>query len=135
MTDILRWPNELLKTPVPKFDFEKHNAVVIANQLAEAMLEHEGIGLAANQIGLPFRAFAIMAEQIIVMFNPILVDASEESSYIVEGCLSSPNLFLNVKRPNSIRVRWAQPNGEVETREFGGITARVIQHELPWPLS
>lgn len=127
---LLTYPHELLKNPVEKFDFEKHNAIIIAHNLAEAMLAYDGVGLAANQIGMNHNALAVRAEQIIVMFNPLVVDSSDDTSYIVEGCLSSPGLFINIKRPNTIRVRYSEPNGNIVTKQFSGLTSRIIQHEI-----
>jgi peptide deformylase len=69
------------------------------------MLYNDGLGLSANQIGLPYRAFAIKAEKIIVCFNPRIVDYSEETIYLEEGCLSYPNLYIKVKRPKKIKIR------------------------------
>jgi peptide deformylase len=47
-----------------------------------------------------------------------------------EGCLSFPNLFLKIKRPRTIKVRFTKPNGDTETMKFDGITARCFLHEL-----
>ena len=122
----------ILKTELEKFDFQNPptDPIQLAHDLAETMIDKGGIGISANQIGLPYRAFAMMAEQIIVCFNPILLSVSEEEIYLEEGCLSYPNLFVKVKRPQSVRVRYTEPNGNVVTEKFNGMTARVFQHEL-----
>lgn len=122
----------ILKTELEKFDFQNPptDPIQLAHDLAETMIAKGGIGLAANQVGLPYRVFAIMSEKIIVCFNPILLDVSEDTIYLEEGCLSYPNLFVKVKRPLSIRVRYTEPNGNVVTTKFSGMTSRVFQHEL-----
>ena len=122
----------ILKQPIENFDFSNPptDPIQLAHDLAETMLDKGGIGLAANQIGLPYRAFAIKAEQIIVCFNPKIVDVSNETIYLEEGCLSYPNLFVKVKRPIRIKVRYTEPNGNVLTKIFDGLTSRVFQHEL-----
>jgi peptide deformylase len=122
----------ILKTELDKFDFQNPptDPIQLAHDLAETMLDKGGIGISANQIGLPYRAFAMMAEKIIVCFNPILLSASDEQIYLEEGCLSFPNLFVKIKRPQTIRVRYTEPNGNVITEKFGGMTARIFQHEL-----
>ena len=124
--------NEILTTELEKFDFTSPptDPIQLAKDLAETMIAENGLGLAANQIGLPYRAFAIKAEQIIVCFNPIIVDFSEEMIYLEEGCLSFPDLYVKIKRPRRIKVRYTQPNGEVVTRTYDGMTARIFQHEL-----
>lgn len=121
----------ILRQPVEQFDFSNPptDPIQLAHDLAETMMANNGLGLSANQIGLPYRAFAILAEQIIVFFNPKIVDYSEEKIYMEEGCLSYPNLFIKVKRPQTIKIRYTEPNGNTLTKVFGGLTARVIQHE------
>ena len=122
----------LLYEEMEKFDFANPptDPIKLATDLADTMLANNGLGLAANQIGLPYRAFAMKSEQIIVCFNPLIVDTSSENILLEEGCLSFPGLFIKVKRPKSIKVRYTQPNGEIVNKMFGGITARIFQHEL-----
>lgn len=121
----------ILRQPVEQFDFSNPptDPIQLAHDLAETMIANNGLGLSANQAGLPYRAFAVMAEKIIVLFNPKIVDYSEETLYMEEGCLSYPNLFIKVKRPKAIKIRYTEPNGNTITTTFGGLTARVIQHE------
>ena len=94
------------------------------------MLSHDGIGLAANQIGLPYRVFAIKANPVLVCFNPRIVDYSKETIVLEEGCLTFPGLYLKIKRPRDIKCRFTYPNGETITKTFTGATARIFQHEL-----
>lgn len=122
----------ILKQPLEKFNFQSPpmDPIELAHDLAETMIANNGLGLSANQMGLPYRAFAMKAEQIIVCFNPIIVDTSTETVTLEEGCLSFPLLFVKVKRPKKIKVRYTEPNGNVVTKIFDGMTARVFQHEL-----
>ena len=70
-------------------------------------------------------------KQIIIgVFNPRIVDISSEMVYLEEGCLSYPNLWVKIKRPKKIKVRFTNPDGQTETRVFDGMSARVFQHEL-----
>jgi peptide deformylase len=94
------------------------------------MLASNGIGLSANQCGLPYRVFVMLGTEIIPCFNPRIVDASSETVVMEEGCLSYPGMFVKVKRPLRIKVRYTEPNGETVTRVFEGMTARIFQHEL-----
>lgn len=128
--EVVKYPCEALKIECRAFDFDNNDGIQVAKILAESMIEHNGLGIAANQLGFDYRAVAINAEKVVVMFNPKIVSVSDEQSYLVEGCLSAPNLFVNIKRPNTIRVRYTEPNQNVVTRNFTGITARVIQHEM-----
>lgn len=122
----------ILRKPLEKFDFENPptDPIELAHVLAQAVIKYEGLGISANQVGLPYRAFAIKAEKIIVCFNPIIVDISEETVYLEEGCLSFPNLYVKIKRPRTIKVRYTEPNGNVVTNKYDGMTARVFMHEL-----
>ena len=66
---------------------------------------------------------------IIGVFNPLIVNYDEETVVYEEGCVSYPGLFIKIKRPRSIRVRYRGWNGEAGTSKFEGYTARVFQHE------
>lgn len=124
--------NVLLKNEMPKFDFSNPatDPIELAHTLARELMEEGGVGLAANQLGLPYRAFVIKASPIIVAFNPKIVDYLGEEVYLEEGCLSFPGLVVKIKRPEGVRVRFTQPNGETITQEYHGITSRTFQHEL-----
>lgn len=121
-----------LKTETQRFDFSNPpiDPVELACDLAEVMLENGGIGLAANQVGLPYSVFVLRTEEILPCFNPKVVDISEEEVYLEEGCLSFPGMTVKVKRPKTIKLRFTEPNGETSTRVFSGVTARAILHEM-----
>lgn len=105
--------------------------IELAHELAQHCMHYAGIGLASNQIGLPYRAFCILAQEIIVAYNPVIVDRSETKQYeMEEACLSLPGIVAKVKRPESIKVRYTLPNSERITRIYTGMTARVMQHEI-----
>lgn len=124
----------ILRKPTEEIDFEKMEGGKIAYyaiSLAETLDKLAGLGLSANQVGLPYKMCAInMGEKIWIMINPVVVESSEQKSEYKEGCLSFPGLFLKVKRPQTIRVKFQALNGEVIEQQFDGLTATVIQHEL-----
>lgn len=122
----------ILKLKTEKFDFNNPpiDPVQLVLDLAQTMMYYNGIGLAAPQCGLPYRVFLIKSNPIIVCFNPHIIDIGEENISLEEGCLTFPGYFLKIKRPKIIKVRYTQPNGEVITKIFDGMTARVFQHEL-----
>ena len=124
-------PNLLLETLDP-FDFNNPpvDPIQLAVELTETMLFHNGLGLAANQCGLPYRLCVVRSDPIIAMFNPKLVDWSEDFDVLDEGCLSFPNLLVKVRRPKRIRVRYTRPNGETVTERYAGMTARIMCHEI-----
>lgn len=95
------------------------------------MYESNGIGLAANQIGVPYRIFAMRgAPENFVCFNPKIVQPSEMVVTLEEGCLTYPGLLVKIKRPQHIRVRFTKPDGDTITKQFTGMTARIFQHEI-----
>jgi peptide deformylase len=130
--EILDKSAPILREEMPAFDFKNPiiDPVELYTDLAETMRENEGMGLSANQIGVRTRAFVMRAEEIVGVFNPRIVDVSSETVMLEEGCLSYPNLFVKIKRPKSIKVRFTTPDGETSTKTFTGMTARVFLHEL-----
>ena len=99
--------------------------------MIETMYAAPGIGLAANQVGVPYRVFVMIGSPAdYACFNPKIVGFSNEIVELDEGCLSFPNLFVKIKRPRDIRVRFTDYNGDVSTHTFTGMTARIFQHEL-----
>jgi peptide deformylase len=124
--------DQILYTKTQRFDFSNPpiDPSELAHILAQTMIANNGIGLAAPQIGLPYRAFVLTGKPILCCFNPIIVDTSSEQIYLEEGCLSFPGLIVKIKRPKIIRARYTMPNGETVTNKFIGMTARTFQHEL-----
>jgi len=104
--------------------------IVFAHELVEHMLYYGGMGLAANQLGLPYRVFAVAAQPALVCYNPFIIDTSSKEIDLDEGCLTFANLFFKVKRPEMIKIRYQKPNGEIVTQVYTGMTARIMQHEL-----
>lgn len=130
---IVKFPDPILLTPTQLFDFRTPpmDAKNLATELLAQMHAHKGVGLAANQIGVPYRVFAIRSSpENIVFFNPLVVFSSEEQTLMEEGCLSLPGGIFKIKRPKEIRVRFQTPSGGVTTQKFEGLTARIIQHEI-----
>jgi peptide deformylase len=130
--DLVKKDNPVLHTAVPKWDFNNMpmDPSELSRNLAETMLTRDGIGLAANQCGLTYRVFVMKSAPIFACFNPMIVDDNSEKIYLEEGCLTYPKYFVKIERPKLVKVRFTQPDGEVITRVFDGITARVFQHEL-----
>lgn len=109
----------------PPFD-----PIEYAQTLIKFMYDKNGLGLAANQVGTPYRIFAMRGSpENFVCYNPKIVERSQREILLEEGCLSYPNLIVKIKRPESIRVRFSTPNGDTLTKQFTGMTARVFQHE------
>lgn len=122
-----------------EWDFEKPpmDATELAYNLVDTMLHNNGLGLAAIQVGIAYRVFAMRGStneagnpEMFCFFNPKLVSVSNEQIKLEEGCLSFPNVVVEVKRPKDVRLRFTLPNGQTDTRTFTGMTARCVQHEM-----
>jgi peptide deformylase len=122
----------ILRTATKKFDFSNPpiNPVELYNELGNALLHYEGLGLAANQLGYEHSVFVIWSDPIRAFFNPVLVDASKEVVELDEACLTFPGIYAKITRPTSVKIRYADPTGKVLTEKFTHMTARVIQHEM-----
>ena len=122
-----------LKKVMPNFDFS--NPPVDPNRFASSLVEtckkHNGLGLSANQCGYEYRVFVMGSNDSYVdFFNPEIIWKSEETIRMEEGCLSFVDLFLNIERPISIKVKYQDFTGETKEAMFAGLTARCFQHEL-----
>ena len=133
---ILIIPEPLLRKasePVPAIDAEVRRLV---DDMFETMYEAPGIGLAAVQIGVPRRVVTIdvarqeepKAPQVFI--NPEITWSSEETSTYEEGCLSIPQYYEEVERPEKVRVRYQDEKGEAHELEADGLLATCLQHEI-----
>ena len=124
--------HEVLTTPAEPFNFKdpQMDPYELANDIASHMKHFNGVGIAAPQLGLPYRVFAMNGDPLFVCFNPVITGTSNDEVMMDEGCLSYPGLYLKVKRPSTIRVRFFDYNGDRHIKKFGGMTARVFQHEF-----
>lgn len=120
--------------PVTNFDQKLHD---LLDDMAETMAEANGVGLAAPQVGILRRAVVVLEtnvgedeeEYVIELVNPEIV-ATDGQQDGPEGCLSVPGVYGMVKRPEYVRVRAQDRNGEFFEVEGYGLTARAFCHEL-----
>ena len=131
---ILPDPRLRLKSaPVDKIDDEVRR---LADDMLETMYDAPGVGLAAIQIGEPRRLVTIDTakkdeeRRPIVLVNPEIVWASEETSTYEEGCLSIPEYYEEVERPARVKVRYTDLDGKTVEVEAEGLLATVVQHEI-----
>lgn len=101
----------------------------LVRSMIKIMMENNGIGLAAPQVGVSKRIFIMGNEQkLVACINPEIVESNGEVKDL-EGCLSFPKLWLQVRRAESVKVRYYDLRGEIVETEFSGFMARVFQHE------
>jgi peptide deformylase len=101
----------------------------LIRRMAKVMMENNGIGLAAPQVGISKRIFVMGNEtKLYACINPEIIEGTG-IAMDREGCLSFPDLWLNVKRQESIKVKFYNAVGSEIITEFTGLIARVFQHE------
>ena len=101
--------------------------------LNENMFHYNGVGLSANQIGIEERVFVMISDmetqETITCFNPKIIKESKELVIMEEGCLSYPELFLDISRPSNIIVKYEDEGKNIIKIKLNGFIARVFQHE------
>jgi len=124
------YPDPILRrTAVPVAEVSK-SVRTLLREMARIMYNHEGIGLAAPQIGVLRRLIiADIGEGLLSLINPEILHRRGEAS-LLEGCLSLPNVRVQVTRNESIVVRGIDAAEREITRDLSGLMARVIQHEI-----
>ena len=141
MIQVFQYPHEtLLQTSTPWSaedsiqgydDKEKFESEMI-----NVMLQERGMGLAANQIGITKRFFAIGHESFdtfqkhAIIWNPQVINFSEEKVIDVEGCLSFKDVFVKVERPKQIEVQYETTQGKTRFAKLDGMESKCFQHEL-----
>ena len=112
------------------YNLDRHH---LSKVLIDNMIHHNGIGISANQIGIWERAFAMVRDlennEVIVCFNPRIVKSYSEEVEMEEGCLSYPELFLKIKRPDKIVVKYEDEDKKTHKLKLQGLASRVFQHE------
>ncbi len=102
----------------------------LIEDMAETMYENEGVGLAANQIGVNEQIMTVdVGQGLLVLLNPRILNSSGEES-AEEGCLSLPDIKVKVERATGINVRGLNEEGIEIEMEVEGLLARAIQHEI-----
>jgi peptide deformylase len=130
---ILEFPDQRLRTrarPVTRFDAELGRLI---DDMFESMYAAPGIGLAATQVDVHKRVLVIDISEArnepLVVINPEILSREGEAE-TEEGCLSVPGIFEEVKRAAKIRVRFQDRTGAVSEKDYEGVLAVCIQHEM-----
>lgn len=126
---LIKAPNEFLEKRVKEFDFNTMDAGKITADMFQIMKKYEGIGLSANQVGLDAQIFIMGEDKPLTIINPVITEVSTNQVEMTEGCLSFPGLFMNVKRPDSIGVKYLDTQQKECIMKLEGFHARVFLHE------
>jgi peptide deformylase len=136
LAQIRQYPDPVLRMKareVTEFDDDLRSLVARMKQL---MQEAQGVGLAANQVGIIRRVFVFQRGErgedgdLIVVVNPVIAETGPESEVDDEGCLSMQGVTVPIERPTTVTLTGKDENGEDVRLELEGLSARVVQHEL-----
>ena len=136
MLKLVYAPDPILKkesAPLPQVD-EHHRELI--KEMYEVMYSSNGVGLAAPQIGLNLRIFVLDAgsredeKKPITIINPKILSLGEEIVSYEEGCLSFPEHFAEIDRPEKIDIEFLDENNNKKSLKFVGFESRIIQHEI-----
>lgn len=133
MYQLVEEASKVLRQPPLEFDFENppEDPKEIEKNMAEAMDKFGGLGLSANQVGLPYRMFVMRTQDgTQAFFNPELTKVSQETDLLKEGCLSFPDIYLMIKRSKVVEMKYQDADGEEHLTTLDGIGARCVQHEI-----
>ena len=133
---ILTEPNKLLRQISKSVDKVGKNEQKLMDDMVETMYAANGIGLAAIQIGFPKRIIVMdiskdqKNKNPMYFVNPIILNKATEQSTYEEGCLSVPDQFAEIDRPNKCEIEYLDYNGEKKLLKADGLLATCIQHEI-----
>ena len=135
--EILLVPNELLRQKANRLINITGEDIKIANQMMDTMIKAPGVGLAANQVGILKQIITINFEDKendkrsnYILFNPSIIEYSEEKVIMEEGCLSLPEQSADIERPKKIFLEYIDENEKNIKKEIDGYEARILQHEI-----
>ena len=130
------YPSQVLMECAKEVDPADENVQAVARRMIAIMYEYSGVGLAAPQVGLPWRLFVTRhpknpdnEEAGMVWMNPVLEVVDDRVEKEEEGCLSLPDIRGDIKRPLGIRISGYDGQGNTVTEESSDFIARIWQHE------
>ncbi|MDR1008190.1 MAG: peptide deformylase [Campylobacteraceae bacterium] len=136
--EILIYPNPKLREiskDVISFDEKLH---VLLDEMYETMIEYNGVGLAAIQVGIPLNVLVInpinedneqKKEDLMELINPQIVEGSGTILF-QEGCLSVPSIYEEIERFENVKVRFFDRNGNEYIKDYSGFMSVAVQHEI-----
>ena len=132
---LIKSPNEFLSKVAKPFDFDSMDAKQVSGEMCQIMMAKNGLGLAANQVGIDAQIFVMRptahaeVTKPFAVINPVILEVSNSTIASKEGCLSHVGLILNIKRPNEITVKFLDIDAKECILMLSGIDARCFLHE------
>ncbi len=138
---IIEIPDPLLRAQSQPVETIGDDLKRLIADMFETMYEAPGIGLAAIQVAVPRRLLVIdlqdpeeeggePVKRPYAFINPEIVQRSDARKIYNEGCLSIPDQYAEVERPDVVRARWIDEEGREQEAEFGGLMSVCLQHEV-----
>ena len=133
---ILIEPNKLLRQVSKTVEKVGDDERTLMDDMLDTMYDAPGIGLAAIQIGVPKRIIVMdisrdeNKKEPRYFVNPVIKNKNEEKAKYEEGCLSVPDQFAEIERPNTCEVEYLDYNGKKQILKANGLLATCIQHEM-----
>jgi peptide deformylase len=133
LAQIRQYPDPVLRIPAREVEQFDEDLARLVERMLRLMADANGVGLAANQVGVVRRVFVIQPEpesEPVAVVNPVIVEHGGELLVDEEGCLSMQGIQVPVERATTVRVQGRDPAGAELSLELSDLGARVAQHEL-----
>ena len=131
MLEIHTYPDPVLRKKADDVETITDDYHQLIEEMAEAMYDDDGVGLAAPQIGVSKQVIVVDGgEGFMALFNPEIIKTGDDTDTVEEGCLSLPGIRVQVERPTQITLRVLNVKGETVQLEIEGLMARIFQHEI-----
>lgn len=133
---IITLPDPMLRKPSAPVERVDDDLRRLADEMLETMYEAPGVGLAAVQVGVLRRLLVVDASgkdeerRPLVLINPEILTLGPQMRLHEEGCLSIPDVRIDIERPGSVRVRYLDRDGKPQELDAEGLLATAIQHEI-----
>ncbi len=128
------WPAAVLRNPAADVAGITDEVRAVWRDMIDTMEAMPGVGLAAVQIGVPLRLAVVDASegrgQAVLMANPVVLHASGQFREHEEASPNLPGVSATIRRPRAVTVRFLNDQGEVEDRDFVGLWATSVQHQI-----
>ena len=132
--NLIKYPNPILERELKDVNLEDpgFDPKELKEQMVKVMLDSNGIGLSACQVGLHMKVFVMgdSIENATMCINPTVLQYTKETQDDIEGCLSFPNMFVKIKRPKEILAKFWDENLEERVVKIEGYSAKCYLHEL-----
>ncbi len=131
MRKIRIYPDSILRQKSAPVNTITKETLDISREMVEIMYKHDGVGLAAPQIGISEQIIVVdYGEGPMVLFNPEVIETSREKDELEEGCLSFPDITVPVLRPVKIKIKFRNEENIISELKVDNLAAKVFQHEI-----